>query len=166
MGVKDLLPASLSKRHMTRKEDEEKNPLISLQQEMNKMFDRFFSDFRSDTLGKRFEVDFPKMDITETESFIEITADLPGIEKKNIQISVSDDILSIRGEKDVKLEEKDKNFYRRERTYGSFRREVVLPAEVESDKADASLKNGVLKINIPKKVDSKRKSKKIEINAD
>jgi len=165
MGVKDLLPASFSKRHITRRENEEKNPFISLQKEINRMFDRFFEDFRLDTFKEPFRQDFPKIDVTETESDIQVVADLPGLDKKDIEISISDNIMTLHGKKENSIEEKKQNYYRRELSYGSFRREIVLPAEVEAEKVDASLNNGILKIFVPKKVDSKRKSKKIEIKS-
>jgi len=166
MGVKDLLPVSFSKRHITRKENGEKNPIFSLQKEINRMFDRFFDDFSLSSFEGRFQEDYPKIDVTETGSTVQIVADLVGIERDDIEISISDNILTLRGEKENKFEEKNQNYYRRERSYGSFQREILLPTEVESDKADASLKNGILKILVPKKFDYQRKSKRIEIKSD
>ena len=166
MGVKDLLPVSFSKRHMTRKDDGIKNPIFSLQKEINKMFDRFFDDFSLDRFEDRFREGYPRIDVTENESDIQIIADLPGIDNKDIEISLSDNILILRGENEDRVEEQNKNYYRRERSYGSFRREILLPAEVEAEKADANLKNGILKIVVPKRAESKIKSKKIEIQSE
>jgi HSP20 family protein len=97
----------------------------------------------------------------ETDGEITVRAELPGLEAKDIDLNVSGDILSIRGEKKEKAEEKQKNYYSRESYYGAFQRSIRLPAEVQSDKVGASFKNGVLDIRLPKS--EKAQSKKIDI---
>jgi HSP20 family protein len=101
-------------------------------------------------------------DITETEDRVLIKAELPGIEEKDIELTLLGNMLTIRGEKKHEKEEKDENHYLGDRYYGSFRRTLQLPADIDQDKAEATFDKGVLKISVPKMEESK--SKKIEIN--
>jgi HSP20 family protein len=104
----------------------------------------------------------PPADITETEDRVFIKAELPGIEDKDIELSLSGNMLTIRGEKKHAKEEKGENHYLGDRFYGSFRRTFQLPVDIEPDKTEATFDKGVLKISVPKVEESK--SKKIEIN--
>jgi HSP20 family protein len=92
----------------------------------------------------------PKVDVAETNDAVHVTADLPGLSENDIEVTLSDGHLHIRGEKHDRKEDKDKNYHRIERTYGSFQRSIALPAEVDSEKVDASFKNGVLSVVLPK----------------
>jgi len=110
------------------------------------------------------EIEFaPAIDVSETESEIQITAEVPGIDPKDISIKVQDDTLIISGEKKKEKEEKGRRYHRVERCYGKFERAIRLPAEVEADKAKANYKNGVLTITIPKSEKVKPKEIKVEI---
>jgi len=129
--------------------------------EMDRLFSGFFE--RWPELGER-EVGFaPAIDVSETESEVQITAEVPGIEPKDISIKVQDDTLIISGEKKREKEEKGRTYHRVERCYGRFERAIRLPSEVEADKAKASYKNGVLTITIPKSEKVKPKEIKVEI---
>lgn len=105
----------------------------------------------------------PRLDVSETEKEIEVVADLPGMEKKDIEISLDHDLLIIKGERKEEHKESDKRVYKMERRYGSFYRAVRLPAEVKSDKIEASFKNGELKITLPKSEEAKKKITRIEV---
>lgn len=131
----------------------------SLQREIDRVFDSFTRswpspDFRTTDLA-------PSMDIAETDKDIEITAELPGLEEKDVQVNVADDVLTIKGEKKAEKEEKNKNYHRIERSYGSFYRSLQLPSGVNSDAIKATLKNGVLKVTVTKPAASQ--PKKIEV---
>ena len=104
----------------------------------------------------------PPADITETQDRVFIKAELPGIEENDIEVSLLGNMLTLRGEKKHEEEEKGENHYLGDRFYGSFRRTIQLPADIDADKAEATFDKGVLKISIPKVEESK--SKKIEIN--
>ena len=104
----------------------------------------------------------PPADITETQDRVFIKAELPGIEDKDIELSLCGNMLTIRGEKKHEEEEKGENHYLGDRFYGSFRRTIQLSADIDADKAETTFDKGVLKISIPKVEESK--SKKIEIN--
>jgi HSP20 family protein len=92
-----------------------------------------------------------------------VKAEVPGLEPKDIDISLSDGLLTIKGEKKQEREEKEENYHLVERSYGSFARSIRLPNEVQSDKIDASYKNGVLKIVLPKSEEAKKKEIKIKV---
>lgn len=139
--------------------------LVSIQDEVNRLYNDFFGRVPS-----RFEGDWnasewsPSVDISETKDDIVIKAEIPGLEKENIKISLQDNILTLKGEKKQEKEEKDTNFYRMERCYGSFTRSFNLPTTVQADKIKASYKDGILNITLPKAEEVKPKQIPIEIN--
>ena len=105
----------------------------------------------------------PSIDVFETKNDIVVKAELPGMDPKDIDISLSDGSLVLKGEKKHEKEEKEENYHFIERSYGSFVRSVPLPAEVKHDKINASYKNGVLKVVLPKSEESKKKEIKIKV---
>lgn len=106
-----------------------------------------------------------KIDVKDTDTELVVTAELPGVELKDIEISLNDHSLSIKGEKKEEREEKDKGYYRMERTYGSFHRLLALTCAVDKDKVAATAKNGVIKIVLPKLKETRVSEKKIEVKA-
>lgn len=107
----------------------------------------------------------PRIDISETDKEIEVTADLPGVDEKDIDVKLVDEILTIKGEKKSEVEKTEKDFHLVERSYGSFERSTRLPSEVDADKVKAVFKQGVLKITLPKTHSEKSKLRKIAISA-
>jgi len=105
----------------------------------------------------------PAADITETEDSVLVKAELPGIEEKDIELSISGNLLTIRGEKKHVEEDKGENHYLGDRYYGSFRRTFQLPADIDQEQAEATFDKGVLRISVPKVEESK--TKKIEIKS-
>jgi HSP20 family protein len=106
----------------------------------------------------------PRLDITETEKNVEVKAELPGLERKDIDITLDRDLLVIKGEKKVEKEEKDRYYHRVERRYGSFCRSVRLPAKVADKKIDATFKDGVLTITLPKVAGEVKKITHIDVH--
>ncbi len=137
------------------------NPFMSLQREIDRLFDDFTRGFPTFGNGKADLL--PSMDVTETDKQIEITAELPGLEEKDVQINVADNLLTIRGEKKAEKEEKDKDYRLIERSYGSFERTLELPDGVNTDAIQASIAKGVLKVTVPKPAPAQ--SKKIDVKA-
>lgn len=138
------------------------NPFMSLQREIDRLFEDFthgFPAFAGSGAGKLM----PSMDVTETDKEIEITAELPGLEEKDVQINVADNLLTIRGEKKGEKEEKDKNYRLVERSYGAFERTLELPDGVNADAIKASIAKGVLKVTVPKPAPAQ--AKKIEVKS-
>jgi HSP20 family protein len=138
----------------------------------NHSLDRWFEDFvqsfglepaRSKTPNSlAFE---PVMDVSENEKEYQLKVELPGLEEKDIELSLTDKVLTIKGEKKEEKEEKEKNYHFVERRYGSFSRSLVVPDEVDLEKVEAAYRKGVLAITLPKKPEALKEPKKIEIKA-
>lgn len=141
-------------------------PFTFFREEMNSLFDNFFRGFDIEPLERKFATFSPSIDISETEKEIVISAELPGMEDKDIDVSLSKDLLTIKGEKKEGKEEKGKNYYRMERSYGSFCRKIPLPEDIDADKAEAEFKKGVLTIKLPKTPEAIKETKKIAIKAE
>ncbi len=140
------------------------NPFLSLQREVDRLFEDFTRGFPSmPALAGGGSSLMPSIDVTESDKDIEITAELPGLEEKDVQINVADNVLTIRGEKKAEKEEKDKNYRLVERSYGSFERSLTLPDGVDADAIKASIAKGVLKVTVPKPVPAQ--SRKIEVKS-
>jgi HSP20 family protein len=163
MKVRNLLP-EIARKART----DVDHPFYSLQREMNSLFDSFFRGFdlaprglSAGTMGM-FN---PSVDVKENDKEFIIKAELPGVEEKDIDVTVTNDSVTIKGEKKEEKEDKDKNYYYMERSYGSFCRVIPLDGEIESEKAEASFKNGILDIKIPKNQSAKVKETKVAIKA-
>ncbi len=143
------------------------SPLVSLRNEVNRLFDRFFgreaAPFFPPAFGEEwYSEKFPQLDMSETDKEIKLAVDLPGMSEKDIDVSISGNTLTIKGEKKEEKESKEANYIRTERRYGSFSRVIDLPDEVDPQKAEANFKNGVLEISLPKTEKAGQK-KKIDI---
>ena len=133
-----------------------------MRRDMDRMWDSFFE--RGTLRGEDGSEWLPSLDVAETKNEIVVKAEVPGLEPKDIDISLSDGLLTIKGEKKQEREEKEENYHLVERSYGSFTRSIRLPKEVQSDKINASYKNGVLKVVLPKSEEAKKKEVKIKVN--
>lgn len=140
-----------------------------LQQEMEQLFDRFrgyppvANALPRLGLGARL---YLAIDMAETEDAVEVTADIPGVSADDLDVSVSGDMLLIKGEKSDERTEKDKNYHMTERSYGSFQRQIPLGFTPADDAIDAHFADGVLKLTIPKPEDAKKPNRKITVKAD
>lgn len=152
-------------------------PFESLRREVDRLFEDFgrdlwISPFRRPVfdLEPLWERQFawgvaPAVDIVEKDNAYEVTAELPGLDEKNIEVKLSDGGLTIKGEKKEEKEEKRKGFHLQERHFGSFERSFRIPEGVDPDKIDASFKKGVLTVTLPKKPEAQKPAKKIEVKA-
>ncbi len=136
----------------------------SLQKEMNRLFDDFTHGWSLPQfeLGKEFQT---KIDVKETDKEMIVTAELPGVDMKDIDITVRNDGLVLRGEKLAEKEEKEKGYYRMERSFGSFYRLIPMPYEIDRDAASATYKNGVLKVVLPKAKEAIKNEQKVTVKA-
>jgi HSP20 family protein len=134
--------------------------LPALREEMNKLWSFFGERPFMEPFGKEWQ---PSLDVSETKDNIVVKAEVPGMDGKDIDISLSGGVLTLKGEKKQEKEEKDENYYFAERSYGAFFRAVQLPQEVQTDKIKASYKNGVLTITLPKSEEAKAKEVKIKV---
>ena len=141
------------------------DPFTALRREMDRLFDSFGRDVGWPTQGSRAAAMTPSIDVSETESELKIDVDLPGVEEKDVDVAISDNVLTVKGEKKAEREEKKKDFHVVERSYGSFSRSLTLPFAVDPDKARATFKNGVLSISLPKPPEVKAKAKRIAISS-
>ncbi len=141
------------------------DPFAGFRQEMNRLMESFFGGVGLEPFESRRGSFQPKVDVVDTEKELKVTAELPGMEEKDIDVSITKDSLTIRGEKKEEKEESGKDFYRMERTYGSFNRMIPLPKEVETEKVTATFKKGVLTVTLPKTKQALTETKKIKIKA-
>ena len=145
----------------------------SFRNEMDRLFDRFGSGFGLPSLRRMFDTEpalrssfsfsMPAIDMSEDEQAYKISAELPGMDSKDIDVSMAGDMLVLKGEKRQEKEEKDRNYHFSERAYGSFQRSFELPASVDRDKISADFSKGVLTITLPKTANAQQPTKKIEV---
>ncbi len=133
------------------------NPFSLLQSEIDRVFDNFIP-WRGSFEPMAFT---PSMEVTETDKAIEITTELPGLDEKDIDISIANDILTIRGEKKAEKEEKKKDYRLIERSYGAFERSLALPPGIGAEAIKASMSKGVLKLVLPRPVETQAQKVKI-----
>jgi HSP20 family protein len=147
----------------------------SFRGEMDRLFDRFSGGFGFPSLRRMFDIEpmwrsstgfsVPAIDLSEDDKAYKISAELPGIDAKDIDVSVSGDMLVLKGEKRQEKEEKDKNYHFSERTYGSFQRAFELPSTVDRNKVAADFSKGVLTITLPKTTEAQKPVKKIAVKS-
>jgi HSP20 family protein len=140
----------------------------ALRDDMSRLFDRFLADWEPGWLEALpgFRGAFaPRVDVSEDEKALRVHAELPGLEEKDIEVTLSNDVLTIQGEKKEEHEEKGRHFVRKETSVGSFRRDIPLPVEVQADKVEAEFKKGVLTITLPKTEAAQTRRKRIEVKA-
>jgi HSP20 family protein len=148
-------------------------PFDSLRREVDRLFDDFnrgvwtpFVDSSfAEPLRRAFTQGVPAVDVTESEKTYEVTAELPGLDEKNIQVTIDDSGLTIKGEKSEESEEKKKDYYVQERRFGSYERSFRLPDNVDADKVEAKFKNGVLTVTLPKSAKAQAAQKTITVKA-
>jgi HSP20 family protein len=167
MDIKNLAPSVWKKsdQALGRMDD---NPFHALQREMNRAFDDFFHGFELSSFGAaegRFGSFIPTLDMSESDKELNIQVELPGMDEKDVEVFLSEDTLTIKGEKKEEKEDTGKDYYHMERTYGSFNRVVALPQGIDREHAEARFKNGILYLTLPKLEPAKTKGNKIPIKA-
>jgi len=146
---------------------EPRRPFMDLsrwEREMDRMMERFFDRRTFPRWPERaMEIAAPAVDLYDEKDEIVVKAELPGMDKENIEVNLSDHHLTITGEKKKEEEVKEENYYRSERTYGKFLRTLELPAEVHADKVKAAFKDGILEVRLPKTEAAKAKDIKVKV---
>lgn len=147
------------------------HPIERMRERMDRMFDDFFRD-----PFPGFDLDWPRplstgsispsVDIEDKGKELKVSAELPGMDQNDVEVSLTDDALSIRGEKKAEETEEHDGYYVSERSYGSFSRVIPLPVEVESDKVKAKFKKGVLTVRLPKSEKAKANTRKITVHSE
>lgn len=168
MAITDLIPWNRTARPLGMRR-REMDPFGSLRREIDRVFSDFLNDWswmgRMSLFDRQFSTFMPTVDVTETDKEFCVTAELPGMEEKDIEVSYSDGGLTIKGEKREEREESRGDYYHSERQFGAFERTIPLPEDVNPDKAKASFKKGVLKITLPKTEEARSHKKTIPIEA-
>jgi len=164
MAIRDLVPWNRG-RDLTVRRGEEPNPFLSLHREMNRLFDEAFRGFDLAPFGTdRFfdrTMGWPNIEVSETDNNVKVTAELPGLEEKDVQVELANGVLAIKGEKKTETEDNDRLFS--ERYYGRFERRIPVE-DVDEEKVSASFKNGVLTVTMAKAPQAQSKVKRIAIN--
>ncbi|MGI0526729.1 Hsp20/alpha crystallin family protein [Rhizobium giardinii] len=169
MSVRDLIPwgRSNSNQVPTVFRDGERDPFLSLHREVNRLFDDVFRGFGSNlpsfNCASAFSGGWPSVEISDDEKEIKVTAEVPGLEEKDIEVLLDDGVLTLKGEKRSETEDKDRQFS--ERFYGRFERRIPLGYEVKEDKVGARFKNGVLTVTLPKSEKAQSQVKRITIKS-
>ena len=166
MAAKEKVPIKREREVPARREE---TPFFSLWDRVDRLFGDFargfeLAPFRA--MEERFGAFAPVVDMHESDKEVVVTAELPGMDEKDIDVSLTGDRLTIEGEKKEEKEEKKKDYYRMERSYGSFRRVVPLPEGIDQDKASADFKKGVLTVTIPKTKEAQTAARKIAVKAE
>lgn len=137
--------------------------ILNVQREINRMFDTFFRGGASDDTSMMTATWSPAVDLAEREDEYVLNVELPGVSKDDVKITLQDNVLTIRGEKKQEHESKERNYYRVERSYGSFQRSFTLPTTVKGDKIEAVYKDGILAVTLPKAEEAKRKEVEVKV---
>ena len=142
-----------------------RHPLTSLQHEIDRVFGDFFPSFDLSKLRDSSDNGalVPSIDFSETDTGYELAVEVPGVAEKDLEVSVKNGVLKIKGEKKKEFEEKTKDYIRTERSYGSYYRAMALPEDADEPNITAKYVDGVLRVSMPKSPDAKSKSHKIEI---
>jgi HSP20 family protein len=168
MAWRDLI--TLNRKKQQRVQTDLQHPVATLHREVDRLFDDFFRGFdRLPSLPfseERLSEFSPKINVSENDKEIEVTVEVPGMDQNDVDVSLGDDVLTIKGEKKQEKEEKDKDYYHVERSYGSFYRSLQIPCEVDEENIKAAFKKGVLKINLPKSSKAQENVRKIEVKSE
>ena len=170
MAFRDLIPWSRQENRLPvpvsaeHGRDNDTHPLLSLHREVNRLFDDVFRGFGGSSFGSLDrDLSWPSVELGETDTEVRITAELPGLDEKDVDIGVEEGVLTLRGEKRSEVEDKDRGYT--ERSYGRFERRIGLPRGIERDKANATFRNGVLTITLPKSEAANENVRRIPVNS-
>ncbi len=173
--VRELIPwrRKRDQSRLSRVEREEDNPFLELHREINDVFKDFFGRFEDSLelpgtgwLTGSTSASSVRVDVSESENEVQITADVPGMEEKDIDVELNNNLLTIKGERRNEREEKKRDYHISERSYGMIHRVIPLPGEIDESKAKARFKNGVLTVSIPKTPEAKSRRKQIPISTE
>lgn len=164
MAVRDLIPWNKRTKELLTNQPFKNDHNFSINDLMTGYTDDFWrSPFDMDGLARFKEFLYPQIDFSETEKEFTIVTDLPGISEKDIEIFAHSNILTIQGKKETVKEEKNRQYHKTEREWGSFYREIPLNQNIDESKVEASIKNGVLTIHLPKLISKESDRKRIPI---
>jgi HSP20 family protein len=162
MAIRDLIPWNNRGRDVNVRRGDDGNPFLSLHREMNRLFDDAFRNFDLAPFGNvGRQMGWPNIEVSETDKEVKVTAELPGLEEKDVQVELSNGVLAIAGEKKTETVDKERQYS--ERYYGRFERRIPVD-DVDEDNVNASFKNGVLTVTLAKSPAAQQRVKRIAIN--
>lgn len=169
MAFRDLIPWSRQENRLPvpvsaeRASEPEAHPLLSLHRDVNRLFDDVLRGFGMPAFGG-FErrLSWPHVELGETDKEIRVTAELPGLDEKDVELTVEEGVLTLRGEKRAEVEDRDRGYS--ERSYGRFERRIGLPRGVDRDKVTATFRNGVLTVTLPRTEAANENVRRIPVN--
>ena len=138
------------------------SPFFTLRREMDRLFDDTLRGFGLSAFAGGNGLSWPHVEVIDRDKEVRVTAELPGLEEKDVEVRVEDNVLTLRGEKRTELNDEERHYS--ERSYGRFERQIALPAEVDDERASATFKNGVLTITLPKSERARQQAKRIPIS--
>lgn len=165
MAVTELMPWKRSQRLPVQRIEplQDRDPFLALYREMNRLFDEVWNGFGFSPVSAYDHYGAPSVDLVETDEGFRLSAELPGVDGKDIEVLLTEDTLTIRGEKKSEDESRERRVG--ERVYGKFERRISLPDEVEADKVEASFKNGVLSVRLPRSGKAQENVRRIPLKA-
>lgn len=170
MAIRDLTPWSRQENRLPlsvsaeRAPEPQSHPLLSLHREVNRLFDDVFRGFGVPSfVGFERGRSWPHVELSETDDEMRITAELPGLDEKDVELTVEEGVLTLRGEKRAEVDDKDRGYS--ERSYGRFERRIALPRGIAREHVGATFRNGVLTVTLPKTEAANENVRRIPINA-
>jgi len=167
MAFRDLIPWTSRTRNAPSRfggGESFASPMMALHREIDRAFDQFWNEFGRPIANRDgFGVATPAIDVRETDKALEVSAELPGLSDRDVELEISGDTLILRGEKTDEHKEERKGVFVSERAYGSFYRAVPLPPGIDTERAEANFDNGVLTVTLPKTDEAQQQVKRIEV---
>lgn len=163
MNVRNLVPWSRGERERAVRRRSDANPVLTLHRQMNQLFDDMFQDFAAPQLWSDHAV-WPSVDVQETDTAYRVTADIPGLDGRDVEVLFHEGVLTLRGEKQTENESENRTI--RERFYGRFERLVALDQDVDEGNIQATFRNGTLIVTIPKSAQASEKAKRIPVSVE
>ena len=168
MVVRALVPRSCRGRGGVAGRRPARDPFYGFHRDVDRLFGGLLTDLPLVSLwGESEPAAFsPRIDLSETDKEVRVSAELPGMDEKDVTVEMVEEAIVISGERKAEQEDQDKNWYRKEQSYGSFHRTIPLPADVDGSKAKATFKKGLLTVTVPKREDAEPKRRTIAIESD
>lgn len=166
MSIRDLTP--WTRGHRPSSPERDYHPIQALHERMDRLFDDFFTGsdlprFRQTVSGGAFLA--PRIDVAESDTEYRFTAELPGVDEKDVEVTLSGGVITIKGEKRSETKQEKDRFLHTERSYGAFQRSFTMPPDVDEEQVEASFGNGVLTVTVAKSPDAKAATKRIEVRS-
>lgn len=172
MAKQSLTPTSGSRAVLRPRRPEEADPLLAFRRDMSRLFDDFFSGFGVPSLltgaagAAAPAVMTPRIDVSENDREIRLAVELPGVDEANLDVTIDDDTLTIRGEQQAEVEDEDRDYRLRELVRGTFMRAIQLPFSPDPNQVRAVIRNGILNVVIPKPAEVQQRTQRIQVQRD